>query len=339
MIDEAVLADLVAQVGDEIPVPGAGAERVVTALTAASVPSRRRARPRFTKPLLAAAAIFVVLLAAVPVVQNGSSSSKSSSVASPTVMAPDARARPGVSGSNASGGPSNSPVDAAKIVKTGTLDLQLPHGALRVTVNRVTNTAVGLGGYVANSRTSYGSDPTAQITVRVPANEFETAITRLDALDGVKVLGESENGTDVTAQYVDLQAQLAAATAGRDALLVVLSRAQTVGDILAVQDRVTAAQTQVEQLQRRINVLGDQAAFSSLGVTLSEKPAHGETAALHRTPDKGLSKAWADARHGFSSGIEWIIARSGGALIVLLAALSLLFGVRFLYPIVRRGLL
>ena len=151
------------------------------------------------------------------------------------------------------------------------------------------------------------------------------------------MLGESENGTDVTAQYVDLQAQLAAATSGRDALLVVLSRAQTVGDILAVQDRVTAAQTQVEQLQRRINGLGDQAAFSSLAVTLSEKPAPGKAAAIHRT-DRGLTKAWADARHGFSNGIEWIIARSGGALIVLLAALAILFGIRYLYPIVRRGL-
>ena len=107
------------------------------------------------------------------------------------------------------------------------------------------------------------------------------------------MLGESENGTDVTAQYADLQAQLAAATAGRDALLVVLSRADTVGDILAVQDRVTAAQTQVEQLQRRINTLGDRAAFSSLAVTLSEKPSPAAAAAIRRN-DRGLGKAWAD---------------------------------------------
>ena len=35
---------------------------------------------------------------------------------------------------------------------------------------------------------------------------------------------------------------------------------------------------------------------------------------------------------------EWIIARSGGALIVLMAALVILFGIRYLYPILRRGL-
>jgi hypothetical protein len=340
MIDEAVLEELLAQVADDIPVPTAGPEQVVNALAVAST-QRRRARPHLAKPLLIAAAVVVVLLAAVPVLQNTSSSSKSSSVqvAAPTFGAGANATHGAAGGGTTSGGSSSGPVDAAKIVKTGTLDLQVSHGTLRVAVNRVSGVTVGLGGYVANSKTSYGTaNPTAQITIRVPSDQFEAAIARLDALPGVKVLGESENGTDVTAQYADLQAQLAAATAGRDALLVVLSRADTVGDILAVQDRVTAAQTQVEQLQRRINTLGDQAAFSSLAVTLSERPSRAETAAAHRS-DRGIGKAWADARHGFSTGIEWIIARSGGALIALLAALAILFGIRYLYPVVRRGLL
>jgi uncharacterized protein DUF4349 len=343
MIDEAVLEELLAQVADEIPVPVAGPEQVMNALTLASH-ERRRARPNIAKPLMIAAAAVLVVLAAVPVLQNvGSSSSDKSSAASPTSVFGAGASQKHRTGANTSGdtssGSSSGAVDAAKIVKTGALDLQVPHGSLRVAVNRVTGVAVGLVGYVSNSRTSYGgSSPTAQITIRVPAGQFETAITRLEALAGVNVLAERENGTDVTAQYVDLQAQLAAATSARDALLVVLSNAESVGDILAVQDRVTAAQTQVEQLQRRINALGDQAAFSSLAVTLSEKPSRAEAAALHGT-DGGLSKAWADARHGFSSGIEWIVARSGGALIVLLAALAILFGIRYLYPIVRRGLL
>ena len=72
--------------------------------------------------------------------------------------------------------------------------------------------------------------------------------------------------------------------------------------------------------------------------TLSEKPVKATTTAAHHAPPTGLSKAWADARHGFTDGIEWLIARSGGALIFLLAALALLFGIRYLYPVVRRGL-
>ena len=340
MIDEAVLEELLAQVADEIPVPAAGPERVMSALALSSNQSRRT-RPRLAKPLLAAAAAVAVVLLAVLMLGGGSSSRSGSRVQTAAPLDGSRLNRShdrDVSGGNASGAASSptTPADAAKIVKTGTLDLQVPHATLRTAVNRVTGVAVGLGGYVANSRTNYGKiDATAQITVRVPVHDFDTAIARLDALPGVKVLGESENGTDVTARYADLQAQLTAATTARDALLVVLSRAESVGDILAVQDRVTAAETEVERLQGRINVLADQASFSSLAVTLSEKPARGAAIGPAAT---GIGKAWADARKGFSNGIEWIIARSGGALIVLLAALAILFGIRYLYPILRRGL-
>ncbi len=373
MIDEAVLEELLAQAGDEIPVPAAGPEHVLAALAVVSEPSRR-SRPRLTKPLIAAAAVLVVALAVVPTL-HGSSSSKTVAVSAPAILHDKERAIEQLHGQTASGSGANGafgvvptstvpapftsggsvnttagstapgstapggPVDAAKIVKTGTLDLQVPHSTLRTAVNRVTSATVGLGGYVASSKTSYdGTDPTAQITVRVPASQFEAAIARLRAVPGAKVLADSENGTDVTAQYADLQAQLTAATAGRDALLVVLSRAETVGDILAVQDRVTAAQSTVDQLQGRINVLNDQSSYSALAITLSEKPAHAATTAVRVTPPSGISKAWADGRQGFSNGIEWIIARSGGALIVLLAGIALLFGIRYLYPIVRRGL-
>jgi hypothetical protein len=68
-------------------------------------------------------------------------------------------------------------------------------------------------------------------------------------------------------------------------------------------------------------------------------PVVATKAAVHKAkPETGLAKSWSDARGGFADAIEWLIARSGAALIVLLAALALLFGVRYLYPVVRRGL-
>jgi hypothetical protein len=377
VIDESALEELLAQIADEIAIPPEGPERVLDALAVATKP-RGEARARLAKPfLIAAAAIIVVGLVVVPLLNSSSTrtASKSSAATPATLTAPatvphgaaatpagfgasnSSNAIPGAAVSLAGGGtafkqpaltaptpaaPSApaAPADSAKIVKTGTLDLQVPHAALRTTVTRVTATAVGFGGYVAQSQTSYGGGaPTAQITIRVPVTSFETAIAHLDATPGVTVLSDSENGTDVTGQYVDLQAQLAAATSERDSLLVVLSHAQSIGDILAVHDRETAVQTVVEQLQGKINALSDQASFSSLALTLSEKPVRPIKAIVHTPkPQTGLAKSWSDARSGFANAVEWLIARSGGALIILLAALALLFGMRYLYPVVRRGL-
>src|SRR5205085_9622276 len=154
----------------------------------------------------------------------------------------------------------------------------------------------------------------------------------LDALPGVTVLDDGESGADVTGQYTDLQAQLQSATAERDALLVVLSHAQSIGDILAVHDRVSNVQTQVDQLQGRINVLNTQATISSVAVTLSEKPAQVAPAAVHHPkPETGLAKSWSDARHGFANAVEWPIARSRRSLTRLLAAPALPSGTPLLY--------
>ena len=371
MIDELVLEQLLTETAEEIPLPDLGMTRVIDELELA-VREPRRASARPARVMLAAAAAVAVIVGAAVMLggTSSTSSSKSASLALPTVAdagpihgtppsisnarSRAARALPGVSvgagsgaaayattGSSASSSPTTpavGAVDGAKIVKTGTLDLQVAHNTLRTAVNRVSSVAVGLGGYIANSSTSYdGPDPTGQITMRVPVGNFESAIKQLKALPDVKVLGDSETGKDVTAQYTDLQAQLTAAQSENSAFLDVLSHATSIGDILSVRDRITQVQAEINQLQGQINLLNDKAAFSAIAVTLAEKTV---TAATHvATPPTGLSKAWQDARQGFSNSVEWIIARSGGALIVFLAILVLLFGLRYLYPVVRRALL
>src|SRR5262249_54832336 len=111
-------------------------------------------------------------------------------------------------------------------------------------------------------------------------------------------------------------------------------------DILQLHDRIASVNSQIDQLQGRINVLNDQASYSSIAITITERhPVKHAAVVVPAKPPTGIAKAWDDARQGFSSSIEWLIARSGGALIVLLAALAFVFGIRYLYPVIRRALL
>jgi Domain of unknown function (DUF4349)/Collagen triple helix repeat (20 copies) len=233
--------------------------------------------------------------------------------------------------------------DGAKIVKAGALDLVVPHGRLRTAVSRVSGVATGYGGYMANTQTKYGGDDaTATITMRIPVANFEAAIKQLTHLDEVTVLSQSTTGADVTDQYTNVQAQMISLNAERDSFLALLSAARDVNQILMLHDRVTGVQSQIDQLQGRLNLLDHQSSLSSLAITISERPAPAvakAAAAKAVPPPTGLSKSWKDARNGFSDSIGWLLARSGGALIALIAALALLFGLRYLYPVVRRGLL
>jgi hypothetical protein len=359
VIDEVALEQLFDELGQDIAVPGDGAERVVELLAVAR-PTRRPSRGAAGALMVAAALALVVGIGlVVHASSNDTSGQVATSAAGRTENAHDflrrdrsgAAARrakvpnappaltPPTTTPTASASNTNGPVDGAKIVKTGSLDLRVPEDQLKPTVNRVTGVAVGLGGYVSDSKTDFRADAaTAQITIRVPVANFETATGRLEALPGVDVLSSSATGSDVTGEYTDLHAQLTAATTELDSLLAVLAEASSVGDILAVRDRVAAVNAQIEQLQGKINLLNDQASLSSIAVTLTEKTAKSASTAAARPPT-GMSKAWKDARDGFFDSIEWIVARSGGALIVLLAALLLIFAVRYLYPVLRRALL
>ena len=355
MIDEQSLEQWFDELGQDIAVADDGAEHVVELLSVAR--PTRRPSTRASRALLVAAALAVAV--GIGVAMHATSSDNSSFVrtSAPADENADGFLRHGASArarkpanrpslgpattipSSGPGEPTFASADGAKIVKTGSLDLRVPEDQLKPTVNRVTGVAVGLGGYVSDSKTDFRSDTaTAQITIRVPVANFETATNRLEELPGVDVLSSSASGTDVTGEFTDLQAQLTAATTERDSLLAVLADASTVGDILAVRDRVAAVNAQIEQLQGKINLLNDQASLSSIAITLTEKIARKASAAA-AAPPTGMSKAWKDARQGFSNSIEWIVARSGGALIVLLAALAMIFAVRYLYPVLRRALL
>jgi hypothetical protein len=206
----------------------------------------------------------------------------------------------------------------------------------------VTAIAKGAGGYVADDRSTGGSTPTAALTIRVPYNTFDDtfgAVTRLGTAYHGKVLSSAKHSADVTAQYTDLQARRDAAVGERNQLDVVLSQAHTIGDILAVRDRIQGVQSEIDQLTGQIRVLNDQASYSALAVSIAEKAPKPKPAAQPAKPESGIHKAVHDARTGFAHSVEWIIARSGKALVAFLAIVALMFLLRYLYPVIRRGLL
>jgi len=231
------------------------------------------------------------------------------------------------------------PVPSApdKVIKTGELDLQVPKGKVGTALDLVTGIATLERGYIANSRTSEGGGaPSGQVTMRVPVDNFEDTVKRARTLniDGVKVLGLQTSGKDVTSKYVDLKARISALKKTRETFLTLLSRATTIGETLAVQQHVTDVQTQIEQLQGQTKVLVNQAALSTLTVTVDQKVAAIEVAPAHHK--SGLHKAVDRSVSRFVHGIEAIIGIIGPLLLVALIAGIAWLAARFGYRRLRR---
>ena len=297
-------------------------------------PRRRRTLPPQVMALGVAAAVFVAVLFGINLF-SGRSDTKSSNTAFAPVAnsiggaAPAVPSRqPGVTASDQSQfaptpsvparSASTPPADTAKVIKNGTLEMQVNKGTVTESMNRLTALATGLGGYVSDSRTTAssasGSQASATIAVRVPAAAFEQLMTEASKLGEVR--STSTSGQDVTAQFTDIDAQLQALNATRDQFLLVLGQAQNVGDILAVQDRITQVQTQIDQLEGQKRLLTDQTSFGTLSVTLLEPGATVAAPPVDHGSD--LGDAWREAREHFVDGIESIVAASGTFLLVLL---------------------
>jgi hypothetical protein len=155
--------------------------------------------------------------------------------------------------------------DDAKIVRTGSIELEVTDVARALKAAR--DAIVGLGGYVGASNTSNAGDrPTAQITYRIPIGKWEPALDALRSLGGLtsKVLNEQTDAIEVTGQVIDLQARIRNLRASEQALQGIAARAVKVSDVLEVEARLTDVRGQIEQLTAQVDDLSDRAAYSTL---------------------------------------------------------------------------
>lgn len=206
----------------------------------------------------------------------------------------------------------------ARVVKTGSIDLAVSRDRVAETIDRAAGLAAANGGFVADRHSDGNHEhPSGSVTLRVPNDRFEAAVSQAAELGAV--LASQQAGRDVTSDYVDVEARLHALEATRQQFETLLAKASTIPDILAVEDRISALQVQIEQLQGQQRVLDDQTTYAALVITVSDQAA----APARPTARTGFAKAWHDARRGFSSAWEKVLAGSGLAAFWLLVAAAI----------------
>jgi hypothetical protein len=215
-----------------------------------------------------------------------------------------------------------------KIESNGSVDLTVPKGKIELTLSKLGALVSGDGGYVDSTQANVGargpgSFSYATTVLEVPQRTFATLVAQVQHVGRTTSL--STNSANVTAQYVDLKARITALEASRQQYLVIMSRATSISDILAVQSQLNDLQSQIEQYQGQLNVLNHQTTYGALTVMLTEAGHSSNT----NHPRSGIAKAWHDAVAGFVAGFEWLIRISGPALFALLLLAALWIAGRF----------
>lgn len=187
------------------------------------------------------------------------------------------------------------PFDERKIIRTGSLALVVEKPALAAAdIQRIAET---LKGYVQSSQINdSGSGPIASIVVKVPSESFFDAMNQIKQLakgDRERVRSESSKADDVTEEYTDIENQLTTLRTQYNTYLDLLKQSKTVDDSLKIRARIDDLQNQINRLEGRRNYLSQNAAFSTINITVSQ-PA-GDTIKIGETewnPLVTIRNAW-----------------------------------------------
>ena len=156
-----------------------------------------------------------------------------------------------------------------QVVYRGSLTVKVGHAASAADEAR--SLAEDAGGYLARSTADLEGDQRVEVELRVPAEAFDETMAAVGDLGEVQA--RKVGSDDVTDQVVDLQERLRNAKVSAVRLRELLAKAENISNVIAIEDRLTQRETEIEQLTGQLEVLRDQVAMSTVTATLTEQDA------------------------------------------------------------------
>lgn len=217
--------------------------------------------------------------------------------------------------------PQELPSVGERIIQTATIRMTVEKDGLEAAVERARSVADEFGGFVVRSSSSLarrGRPQQGSIVIRVPNRSYSAALGSLSEVGRVEARRESAEG--VSQEFVDLEARTRHLRAVELQMLELLNKAQTVPAALAVQDRLSSIQLELEQVRGRLRFLEDQTAYATISLSVRER---GPVAPVAGEDGWGIVEAWKDGARAFVkvAGRAFVVL-AGAAPLILLAALA-----------------
>jgi hypothetical protein len=131
-----------------------------------------------------------------------------------------------------------------------------------------------MGGFIVSAnlymtQLSDGQEvPRGSITIRVPADRLDEALTRIESESDRLPVSKNINSQDVTSDYTDLQSRLRNLEATEAQLMEIMASANKTEDVLNVFDQLTRVREQIEVIKGQIKYLDESARLSAISVEL-----------------------------------------------------------------------
>ncbi|MDE6751023.1 MAG: DUF4349 domain-containing protein [Lachnospiraceae bacterium] len=184
-----------------------------------------------------------------------------------------------------------------KLIKT--VDLSVETESYDTLVAGLESQIAELGGYIeyqyqynGSGYSNYEETRYANMQVRIPVNRLEEFIVRVG--EQSNITNKEERVEDVTLRYVDLESHKKALLTEQDRLLDLLTVAETVEDIITIEQRLSDVRYQLESMESQLRTLDNQIDYSTINLSIREVKR------LTPTQEKTV---WDKIKNGFSESI------------------------------------
>lgn len=154
-----------------------------------------------------------------------------------------------------------------KVIYDGSVTVRV--GDAEAAADRAIAIAGDVDGFLGKQDSQLEGDRRVDVTLRVPAEDFEDVMAKVAALG--KVLDRKVDSEDVTDQVVDLEGRLENARASSQRLRELLAKAENVQNIAALEDRLTQREAEIEQISGQLEVTLDKVDFATVSATFTEE--------------------------------------------------------------------
>ena len=127
-----------------------------------------------------------------------------------------------------------------------------------------------MGGYFETASVyNYGSGyRSAYYTIRVPAERFQDLLEQVGEL--CHVVRKEENSDNISEQYYDVESRLVTQQTKLERLQTLLSRAETMEDIITIESAISETELAIEQLTGTLRQYDSLVDYSTVNLSLEE---------------------------------------------------------------------
>ena len=188
-----------------------------------------------------------------------------------------------------------------KLIRTVRMEAETEN--LTVLLTALEEKLTALSGYVEAREIYNGSSYAsrryrhAEMTLRIPSDSLNSFVAHVE--ENANVVTSNETIDDVTTQYVDTESHIKALEIEQERLLELLSKADTMEDILTIEKRLTNVRYELENYVSQLRSLDNKVTYATVHLYVTEVQEY--TPIVEKEPT-----VWERIRDGFGDSIEEI---------------------------------